>query len=196
MFLDPRYTGFRNQDNRPKAVGSGGSLHNSTRHTLLRRRLHSLRRCRLCSQSTGSAVSVQIDANGATELQIAKHRWKHPASVASPQLLTHLWLWAKTSPASGAEGYRFESCRTRRRSASTGPKARDRGRPKTTPPRPPPHCLAAVTVPPASLPPAKLSPTPGHHRPKWCSWAITRPPPPYRMSATSSLLNLSEKRLP
>ena len=24
MFLDPRYTGFRNQDNRPKAVGFGG----------------------------------------------------------------------------------------------------------------------------------------------------------------------------
>ena len=54
---------------------------------------------------------MQIDATSTAERQVAQHHWKHHASVESPQLLTPVWLLAILSPASGAEGYKFEPCR-------------------------------------------------------------------------------------
>ena len=50
---------------------------------------------------------------------------------------------------------------------------------------------AAVTVHPASLSPAKPSRTPGPHRPKWCSWALTR----VLLSENEPRVGAGEKRL-
>ena len=56
--------------------------------------------------------SVQSDANCAHSRQAVRHHWEHLATGLSPQLLTALSLWVKSSSDSGAEGYRFESCRS------------------------------------------------------------------------------------